>query len=1093
MKAKRNFVVPIVFDLLDYHIESPALSWVFAMYTNYCVNNNMVIIAQEDYFKQDVCVLSSNYQYPTEDKEKRERIRKKKEKYSKYSIRNDETLSITNGEKATFKEQVSFMSSENKFYKDIINKKIDLIEKDYKEKVNVILTWYWNPSLAKVAKERGITLISQEISPIRELNTNYRTTLSYFQFYNKYDKDYCKNLYSEFIESQKEENVRIFSRKELLAILLNSKDINLIKELDKPERYELGVSPPVVEDFYFEVYKNTTTKETFQSIDNIFEPKKVSMRYRVPSAKKIGNPLWNFDESKKAIYWIMNCKRILTYVSNIAFDAMLFGKTVYLLSDHMPFSHKAINTLQYKDESVVDTKYLNFIIFGYFTPWDLMLDQEYIDWRLTKPHILEIYKKHQDYIFKSLGLKKIKKITLREILQTTHTLSTDEIKDCLEHSEYMYVKDLGKKILDQDNIIESLNYKIGIQNIEIEQFRSFQKGKIWRFLTRYRKLKKYFRNFFVNIRNDGIVETFKRIFFRIKQIIKYRREARREKDPYKLWLENNRIDRKKRQSIQEEIKGLNYKPLISIVMPVYNVDIRWIKKAIQSIKGQIYTNWELCIADDASTSKNLRKYLKRIGKEKKIKVVFRKKNGHISEASNSALALATGEFVALMDNDDYIYPHALAEVVRVLNDKPKTDFIYSDEDKLDMKGKRIEPFFKPDWSPDLFMSTNYLCHLTVIRKKLVDKVGGFRKGFEGSQDYDLYLRITEETENIEHIPDVLYSWRKIPGSTASEYADKNYAQKTSIKALEEALKRRGLKGEVSSGLFPGSFRVKYDIVGTPLVSIIIPTKDKKEYIERCITSILSKTTYRNYEIIIVDTGTTDKETLDYYDSIEQHEKIQFVYWKERFNYSAVNNFGTKYAKGEYILLLNNDTEVLTPEWIEGMLEHAQRKNTGAVGVKLYYPDNTIQHAGIILGINPGTGKGVAGHAFKFFPREIQGFPVQKDIIRNYSAVTAACLMVSREKYKEVGNLEEGFRIAFNDVDFCLKLQAAGYINVYTPYTELYHHESVSVGAPGSKDRDIKEFGKEIEKMYDKWEYLLLNDPYYNKNLSNKTEDFRIDK
>lgn len=492
MKDKRNFVVPIVFDLLDYHIESPALSWVFAMYTNYCVNNNMVIIAQEDYFKQDVPVLSSNYLYPTEDNKKRERIRKEKEKFSKYSISNDETLSITDGKKATFKEQVSFMSSENKIYKDIINKKIDLIEKDYKEKVNVILTWYWNPSLAKVAKERDITLISQEISPIREVNTNYRTTLSYFQFYNKYDKDYCKNLYSEFIESQKTENVRIFSRKELLAILLNSEDVNLIKELDKPEKYELGISPPIVDDFYFEVYKNTTTKKTFQSIDNIFEPNKVSMRYRVPSMTKIGNPLWDFDDSSKAIYWILNCKRILTYVSNIAFDAMLFGKTVYLLSDHMPFSHKAINTLQYKDESVVDTEYLNFIIFGYFTPWDLMLDQEYIDWRLTKPHILEIYKKHQDYIFKRLGLKDIKKITLKEILQTTHKLSTDEIKDCLEYSEYSYVETLRNRIVEKDSIIEALNLKIDKQNIEIEEFRSFKKGRIWKTLIQYRKLKKKF-------------------------------------------------------------------------------------------------------------------------------------------------------------------------------------------------------------------------------------------------------------------------------------------------------------------------------------------------------------------------------------------------------------------------------------------------------------------------------------------------------------------------------------------------------------------------------------------------------------------------
>ncbi len=606
-----------------------------------------------------------------------------------------------------------------------------------------------------------------------------------------------------------------------------------------------------------------------------------------------------------------------------------------------------------------------------------------------------------------------------------------------------------------------------------------------------KKLKKYFKNFFINIIKDGPIITFKRIFKRIRHTIEYRKQLNKETNIYKYWLKRNEITLNKRSQIKKELGNLEYKPLISIIMPVYNVDVKWIKEAIKSIKKQIYTNWELCIADDASTDPKLISYLHRISKSPRIKVTFRKKNGHISEASNTALELAEGEYVALMDNDDIIQPHSLAEVVKLLNEKPDTDFIYSDEDKIDMSGKRVEPFFKPDWSPDLFMSTNYMSHLSVIRKKLVDEVGGFRKGYEGSQDYDLFLRITEKTNKIEHIPEVLYSWRKIPGSTSSEYSDKGYAKETTIKALADALKRRNLKGEVYDGLFPGSFRVKYKIKGSPLVSILIPTLDKYEYIERCISSLLEKTTYKNIEIIIIDTGSKEQKVLDYYEDLKQDSRIKILEWKEKFNYSAVNNFGVKNSKGEYIVLLNNDTEVLSPNWIEGMLEHAQREEVGAVGVKLFYPNNTIQHAGVILGINGGTGKGVAGHAFKFFPREIQGFPVQKDIIKNYSAVTAACLMVSKKKYEEVKGLEKSFRIAFNDVDFCLKLLKKGYYNVYTPYVELYHHESISVGTPEAKTRDNDEFSKEIDLIYEKWEENILNDKFYNKNLSNKSEDFKI--
>jgi GT2 family glycosyltransferase len=674
-----------------------------------------------------------------------------------------------------------------------------------------------------------------------------------------------------------------------------------------------------------------------------------------------------------------------------------------------------------------------------------------------------------------------------------------EIKDKEKHIKD--INDKKKKLLKENNKLKKENTDIKLEKEKLEkeyqelrqdaqEFWTFKQTKVWKALTIYKKFKKYFKNFFINIKKDGPKETFKRIYQRIYKYIKYRKQRKIDQNRYKYWLKNNKITKKRRIEIKKELSKLNYLPLISIIMPVYNVDVKWIKEAIKSIKNQIYPNWELSIADDASTNPELIKYLKSLERNPKIKITFRKKNGHISEASNTALELAEGEFIALMDNDDIIHPHALAEVVKVLNKKKDTDFIYSDEDKITVKEKRVEPFFKPDWSPDLFLSSNYLCHLSVIRKKLVDEVGRFRKGFEGSQDYDLFLRVTEKTNNIEHISDILYSWRKIPGSTASTYGQKSYADKASLTALSEAIGRRGLNATVQKGLFPGSFRVKYNIEGNPLVSILIPTKDKYEYIERCISSIFEKTTYQNFEVIIMDTGSTEKRTLKYYESLKSNPKIRFLHWDKRFNYSAVNNFGVKHAKGDYILLLNNDTKVITPTWIEGMLEHAQRKEIGAVGAKLLYPNDTIQHAGVILGINGGTGKGVAGHAFKGFSNTVQGFPVYKDVIRNYSAVTAACLMINKEKYLKVNGLEEKFRIAFNDVDFCLKLTRKGYYNVYTPYVELYHHESISVGVPQDKTRDVEEFEKEIDLMYEIWGEFLLEDPFYNRNLTLTEENFK---
>lgn len=564
---------------------------------------------------------------------------------------------------------------------------------------------------------------------------------------------------------------------------------------------------------------------------------------------------------------------------------------------------------------------------------------------------------------------------------------------------------------------------------------------------------------------------------------------------YKLWFKKNWPNKKELDIQKNKQKKFEYRPKISIITPVYNPDKKWLESCIDSVLNQTYDNWELCLADDTSTKTYIKKTIEKYShQDKRIKVVYRSTNGHISASSNSALKLATGEYVALLDHDDDLAPNALYEIINVLNKNPKLDFIYTDEDKVEINGQHVDPFFKPDWSPDMLMSMNYICHLSVIRKKLIDKLGGFRIGYEGSQDYDLFLRITEKTNNIYHLSKILYSWRKIPNSTASVYSVKNYANDASIKSLNDSLKRKKIKGSIKNGLVGGTFRTKYKITGNPLISIIIPTKDKVAYLNRCLNSIFLKTTYKNYEILIVDTGSTENKTLNYYKKINKNKKIKFLKWKEKFNYSSVNNFAVKKAKGEYMLLLNNDTEIISPDWIESMLEHAQRKEIGAVGVKLLYPNKKIQHAGIILGIKGGNIKrGVAGHVLKMFPDIPLGQPLlnSKDIVRNYSAVTAACLMISKKKYLIVGGLDEKFRIAFNDVDFNLKIMEKGYLNVYTPYAKLYHHESISVGTPQQGTRNLNEFQKEINMMIKKWGDILEKDPFYNKNLTLRSENFNI--
>ena len=542
---------------------------------------------------------------------------------------------------------------------------------------------------------------------------------------------------------------------------------------------------------------------------------------------------------------------------------------------------------------------------------------------------------------------------------------------------------------------------------------------------------------------------------------------------YNKWILKNEVE--------EEYIELKYKPLISILIPVYNIGKIYLEECINSILNQTYQNFEICLVDDKSTNEETIKTLKEYeNKDDRIKIKYRKENGHISRATNDALKMAKGEFVALMDNDDVIPKNALYEMAKVLNENKKIDMIYTDEDKINLDGKRCDPNFKSDYAPDSLLSSNYICHFTLLRKTIMDEIGGERVGFEGAQDYDLFLRFTEKTtrDKIYHIPKILYHWRMVPGSTSMEIDNKSYALERGRKAVEEALERRNIKGKVFIAKDCPYYYIEYDVSSNPLVSIIIPTKDLAKITDTCIKSIYDKVTYKNYEIIVVNNRSEKQETFEMFEKYKkEHNNFRVIDADMEFNYSKINNIAVKESKGEYILLLNNDIEVITPNFIELMLGYAMQDHIGAVGAKLIYPDDTIQHGGVIVGLG-----GIAGHAFMNLDKDAVVWGGKLSVPNDYGAVTAACLMVSKKKYNEVDGLDENIKVAFNDIDFNLKLQSKGYYNVLVPMAKLYHYESKSRGMDNTTEK-YKRFVTEVNTMTKKWSNELKYDPFYNPNYS----------
>lgn len=559
---------------------------------------------------------------------------------------------------------------------------------------------------------------------------------------------------------------------------------------------------------------------------------------------------------------------------------------------------------------------------------------------------------------------------------------------------------------------------------------------------------------------------------------------------YMQWIKTHEPSKKDlRQQAKEHLDG----PKFSIVIPLYKTDPTYLKEMIASVINQTYTNWQLCLADGSITGEETSSPLTEVltkyaAEDKRIVFTTLEQNAGISGNTNAAIELADGDYVIFADHDDVMAPHALYECAKVLMESPQTDIIYTDEDKLSMDSKtRFEPNFKPDFSPDFLCSVNYICHLFVVRKSLLDEAGYLDPAYDGAQDYDLILRCTEKTKEIKHIPMALYHWRSHLESTAFDPESKKYAFDAGRRAVQAHYDRLHLPAEVVDGPFYGLYRTNWKWEEKPLVSILIPNKDHIDDLEKCITSIEEKSTYRNLEIIIIENNSDQEETFAYYKTLEaSYENVKVVYYDGDFNYSRINNFGETYASGDYLLLLNNDTELIAEDAIERMVGYCMREDVGIVGAKLLYPDDTIQHAGVIVGYG-----GVAGHTFIGKQAKEPGYQSRIVAAQNYSAVTAACLMTKRSVFREVGGLSEELRVAFNDIDYCMKVRSQGYLVVFDPDTLLYHYESKSRGLEDTKEK-LDRFYGEMALFREKWaSFLLAGDPYYNQNLTLVKSDFSL--
>ena len=639
--------------------------------------------------------------------------------------------------------------------------------------------------------------------------------------------------------------------------------------------------------------------------------------------------------------------------------------------------------------------------------------------------------------------------------------------------EHLRCADLAGRVADLEAKCEDLDFKL----------KRIKNNPIWKASAPARKAMHFCIRQYSRVKNCG----------NLRGILAKIRYKQREKEAMKRYGTDSfpspeEAEKQRNTQFPRMVK-------ISILVPLFNTPENFLREMIESVTAQTYENWELCLADGsdqehAYVAEVVKEYEKQDGRGR---IAYNKlsQNGGISENTNECLKLATGEYIGLFDHDDLLHPTVLFEYVKAINEK-NADYLYCDETtfKSGDLNKMLTMHFKPDFAIDNLRANNYICHFSVFDRKLLDGTELFRSRFDGSQDHDMILRLTDRAQNIVHIPKLLYYWRSHPGSTAAGLSAKPYTVAAAKGAVADHLRRHGFEHFqiTSTRAFDTIFKIRYQILGSPLISIIIANKDHVEDLSRCVSSILEKSTYENYEIIIVENNSQDAKTFAYYEELQANEKIRVITYEGAFNYSAVNNLGVSKARGEYVLLLNNDTQVITVNWMEELLMYAQREDVGAVGAKLYYGDKTIQHAGVVLGLGAHR---TAGHSHYGQHRDNLGYMGRLCYAQNVSAVTGACLLVKKELFLEVGGLDEGFAVSLNDVDFCIKLRQKGYLNVFTPFAELYHFESRSRGLDDQGEK-AERYNRESEKFREKWkEVLEAGDPYYNPNFSLDRSDFSL--
>ena len=641
--------------------------------------------------------------------------------------------------------------------------------------------------------------------------------------------------------------------------------------------------------------------------------------------------------------------------------------------------------------------------------------------------------------------------------------------------EHLRNADLAGRVADLEARCEELNFKLN----------RIKGNPLWKLSAPLRKCMHWGIRQITRIKNCGSIRG-------IISKIKYKKRERQAMEQFgtRSFPDEQQRERERNTRFERMVK-------ISILVPLYNTPLEFLREMIDSVRMQTYENWELCLADGSDDAhKNVEQAVREY-QQSDDRICYQKlqKNEGISGNTNECLKMATGEYIGLFDHDDILHPSVLYEYVKAINEQD-ADYIYCDETtyKSGDINKMLTMHFKPDYAIDNLRANNYICHFSVFARELLDGTELFRPQFDGSQDHDMILRLTDRAKHIVHVPRLLYYWRCHEGSVASGIEAKPYAVEAAKGAVADHLRRHGFEHFqiTSTRAFETIFKIRYQIIGNPKISIVIANKDQKQILKRCVDSILEKSTYDNYEILIVENNSTSQEIFDYYKELETQPRVRVVTYRpeagETFNYSKVNNYGVSLAQGEYILLLNNDTQVITVNWLEELLMYAQREDVAAVGAKLYYPNKTIQHAGVVLGLGAHR---TAGHSHYGQHRENLGYMGRLCYAQNVSAVTGACLLVKKKLYEEVGGLSEDFAISLNDVDFCLKLREKGYLNVFTPFAELYHYESISRGLDNQGEK-AERYNKESEHFRTKWKKVLeKGDPYYNPNFSLDRSDFAL--